>query len=970
MDIFETDDYTEFIAHYGVKYRSGRYEYGSGENPYQHDLDFIGRYKGLKAQGLSSGEIAKAMGIVNPRTGQPSSGRLRAQYGVALSNIKSYQYAKAKDLRDKGFTLQEIAKKMELPGESSVRNILNIDSKARNQMAQETANFFKQQIAEKGAIDIGAGVDKDINVPRERMNQAIYILEQEGYSVQGGRYAQATNPQQKTTMKALVPPGAPKDLIFHPEQIHSIVDYVSQDGGNTFHTTVAPASFDSKRLQIKYREDGGADMDGVIEVRRNKEDVSLGDSQYSQVRILVDGNKYLKGMAVYADDLPEGVDIRFNSSKSREKGIEGSLKAVKDDPKNPFGALIPPAGQSYYTDENGNQKLRVINKTRWEGQWDEWGDKLPSQFLSKQRQQLIDKQLKLSEANRAAELEEITKLENPAVKRKLLMQFAETCDKNAVNLYAAALPGQRYQVLLPVNSLSDKECFAPNYKDGTQIALVRFPHGGTFEIPILTVNNKNAEGRKRIGATAADAVGINKHNAEILSGADFDGDTVMCIPITNDVKITNSKPLAGLKDFDNKFEYPYRKGMKLMKSEDGKVDYTQKEMGMISNLITDMTLKDASTAEIEKAVKHSMVVIDAAKHKLNYMQSYADNDIATLKRKYQGHIGPDGRYHEGASTLISGAKSQVSVPARQGAPKIADDGSIYYTPADNLYYPVRKKNKANNTIELRTETGKKVVYNPADPVETAKLAPVKYVKEDGSIGYMSGDGTYKYKTKMRMMRSTAMAETKDARTLISKEGTEQEKAYANYANSLKALANAARKEYLITKDIPVNKEAKEKYSQEVKELIAQVNRAEKNAPRERMAQLHVAKELAKSLESYEDIHGAEMSKKDQGKLRQRLLEEGRAKYGAKREPVTINDRQWEAIQSGAINKTTLKKIVEYSDLDTLKERAMPRERRGLSTTQVSAIKAMRNSGYTTEQIADRFGVSTSTISNYLLGKEK
>ena len=60
------------------------------------------------------------MGIVNPRTGQPSSGRLRAQYGVALSNIKAYQYTKAKDLRDKGFTLQEIAKKMDLPGESSV----------------------------------------------------------------------------------------------------------------------------------------------------------------------------------------------------------------------------------------------------------------------------------------------------------------------------------------------------------------------------------------------------------------------------------------------------------------------------------------------------------------------------------------------------------------------------------------------------------------------------------------------------------------------------------------------------------------------------------------------------------------------------------------------------------------------------------------------------------------------------------
>lgn len=57
--------------------------------------------------------------------------------------------------------------------------------------------------------------------------------------------------------------------------------------------------------------------------------------------------------------------------------------------------------------------------------------------------------------------------------------------------------------------------------------MVRYPHGGTFEIPIIKDNNKQAEGKKVIGNTAKDAIGINSHVAERLSGADFDGDTVI-----------------------------------------------------------------------------------------------------------------------------------------------------------------------------------------------------------------------------------------------------------------------------------------------------------------------------------------------------------------------------------------------------------------------------------------------------------
>lgn len=115
---------------------------------------------------------------------------------------------------------------------------------------------------------------------------------------------------------------------------------------------------------------------------------------------------------------------------------------------------------------------------------------LSSQFLSKQPIQLIKKQLDLTYADAADEFSEICSLNNPTVKRKLLLDFADECDSAAVHLKAAALPRQSTQVILPLNAMKETEIFAPNYRDGEKVVLIRYPHGGTFEIPELTVNNK------------------------------------------------------------------------------------------------------------------------------------------------------------------------------------------------------------------------------------------------------------------------------------------------------------------------------------------------------------------------------------------------------------------------------------------------------------------------------------------------
>lgn len=523
----------DILMHYGMPRRSGRYPYGSGENPYQHSGDFLSRVQELKKSGMSETDIAKNMGLTTTQ--------LRTQMSLAKDERRALQVATAKGLREKGYSLNEIADKMGFANDSSVRSLLNEISENRMNQAKATADVLRKLIEEKGMIDVGTGVERELGVSKEKLNQALYMLELEGYPIYGGGVPQVTNPGKQTNIKVICPPGTEHKDIYDFENVHSVRDYISYDNGESFRKSFEyPASMDSKRLQIRYADQGGVDKDGVIELRRGVNDLSLGDSHYAQVRIMVDGTHYLKGMAVYSDNMPDGVDVIFNTNKKSGTPTKDVLKKIKDDPDNPFGSLIKEhGGQSYYDDPKGKytdpvtgkkQSLSLINKRAEEGDWGEWSKTLPSQFLSKQSLTLIKKQLGLAKADKQAEYDEICSLTNPTVKKALLKSFADDCDAAAVHLQAAALPRQKYQVILPLTTIKDNEVYAPNYKDGETVALIRYPHGGTFEIPILKVNNKLDEGKSVLGNTPADAIGINKKNADRLSGADFDGDTVMVIP--------------------------------------------------------------------------------------------------------------------------------------------------------------------------------------------------------------------------------------------------------------------------------------------------------------------------------------------------------------------------------------------------------------------------------------------------------
>ena len=890
----------DILMHYGVKRRSGRYPWGSGDSPYQRSGDFLSRVQELKKQGLSEKDIVESLGL-------DSTTQLRVAYTVAKNERRRLNIDRVKSLQKDGLNTSEIARAMDV-NESTVRSWLDEASADRMNKAVVTADILKKEISNKKIIDVGAGVERELGVSREKLEEAVYMLEAEGYGRYGVGLSQVTNPGKQTNTVVLCEPDITYGYVYkHPGEIQAVGDYHSIDGGKSFDKREYPASIDSSRVKIRYGDEGGSAKDGVIELRRGVQDLDLGNSHYAQVRILVDNDHYLKGMAMYSDDMPDGADIVFNTNKKSGTPKMDVMKKITNDPDNPFGAYIKANGQSKYIDADGNEKLSAINKLKEEGDWDTMSRNLSSQFLSKQPMSLIKKQLDLTYADAEATYDEICSLTNPTIKKQQLLEFANKCDSATVHLKAAALPRQETRVILPVTQLKDTEVYAPYLKNGEKVCLVRYPHGGTFEIPELTVNNKNPSAKSILG-NVTDAIGINSKVAERLSGADFDGDTVVVIPVNDKVRVKTTKALDDLKDFDPKTEYSTegKTGVRLLTK-----GQKQKEMGKVSNLITDMTLRGATEKEIARAVKHSMVVIDAEKHKLDYKQSEKDNGIAELRTKYQTKYDDDGNIvgGGGASTLISKKNQDVRVPERQGSGRIdKETGKVVYKESGRTYVDKNGKTVPATTVVKRMST------------------------------------------------------VDDVRTLSS--GTQQENAYADYANKMKALGNKARKEYTATGNLEYSSSARETYKNEVSSLNAKLNTAQKNAPRERRAQA-----IANSVVKAKQDANPDMDKKELGKIRTAAINDARASVGAsgKDSRIKLTDREWDAIQAGAVSDSKLTQILRYADPDDVKQRAMPKTTTQLSTAKMNKIKHMNASGYSVSEIAESCGVSASTVSKYLNG---
>lgn len=890
------------LRHYGTKRHSGRYPWGSGETPYQHEAWFIAEIENQKAAGmLSNKELAEYFGM--------TTREYIKQRSLAKTRVRNDLRERALEMSRKGLSNSEIARRLG-KNESTVRSLLKPVENQRQARIDAAKGIVDGYVSNGAYLDIGEGVAQGLGMPETQFELAVQALKNEkGYEEIVLYIPQVNDKNQTTTVKVLCPPGTTrKDVLNDKANIKVINERFVDTTGTNIYGLKPIKSISSKKVMVNYAEDGGKDKDGVIEIRRGAEGLDLGNANYAQVRIGVDGTHYLKGMAVYADDLPDGIDIRFNTNKHVGTPKADVFKKMEADPDNPFGAQIKAGGQKGY--------LNIVSE---EGDWNEWSRNIASQMLSKQPVALAKTQLNLAKAEKTREFEEIQSLDNPTLRRYLLNQFGDQCDTASVNLKAASMPRQASKVLLPLTTLRDNEVYAPSFRDGETLVLIRYPHGGRFEIPEVVNRTSNPEGRKVLGTSAIDAIGVNSKIAAQLSGADFDGDTVVVIP-NNKHNIKTSPAIKDLIEFEPKELYKATSDtpriFEKVKGADGKEhrvktdktispDKKQNEMGVASNLITDMTIKGAPLEHIVRAVKYSMVVIDSEKHNLDYKKAAKDFDISSLQKLYQDKgVDDSGKHHYGgASTLISQAKSVRHIP------------------------------KVKRNYKPDEETGE-ITYRPHE----RQFWTDNFGKQ------------HSYTTKMPAMRTV-----KDANELSS--GQRIESVYAEYANYMKALGNKARKTALAIKDIDYSKSAAEKYAPEVARIKAAVREAKAHAPLERKAQILANIEVELKQKELGDV-----TKKQAKKIKSQALAKARQSLGGGRPKIDITPGTWEAVQAGAFRKTTLEDMFRFSDQDTLKKLAMPRTERGFSTGQLALIKARLAAGYTQAEVADMMGVSPSTIS--------
>jgi len=944
-----------FLVHWGTPRHSGRYPWGSGKDP-QRSKSFGTQVSELKKKGMSEPEIAKALGLKN-------STELRAKIHMESEAKYGAQLAMARRLKAKQYSDVAIAKRMGV-SPNTVKNLLLPETQERHRINEATKEMLQKQADEKGMIDIGTGAHLQIGVTKTKMDVSIAELEQKGYVVTNIQTPQLGT-SNKTTVRVLMSPDtmtkAREDYVIrdadkwnkkskdeqdatiayvyaakNSADIRMITDW-SSDGGQTYKSVNPPVSIDSKRIKVQFDDDtpSGSDMDGIIQIRRGVADLALPpDKHYAQVRIAVDETHYMKGMAIYSDNMPDGVDVVYNSNKNSSVGKLGAMKKMnttiegddgaaiyldKDGKQkiNEFGASIR---QITYTDKNGKEQQSALNIVGFvgkqdsgvEGSWQTWSKTLSSQFLSKQAPELAKQQLNLAYLDQKDLFDQYSKITQPAVKQRLLDSFADDCDSKAVHLKAAAMPRQTSNVIIPINSLKDNECYSPNYRDGEQLVLIRYPHAGTFEIPVVTNNTRNTEGRNILG-NSTDAIGITSKTADKLSGADFDGDTVITIPYNSKtIKVTPS--LKELENFNPKTAYPKYPGMPIITNK-----VKQQEMGKVSNLITDMTVKGAPLDEIARAVKHSMVVIDAEKHELNYKQSYIDNGIAELKVKYQGGTLSNPR---GASTLISRAASEQRVDKRKALTKEQAEAT-----GRTL---VRK-----NTYSVDTKTGAKV------------FAPT-------GEGYTNTKGKFV----RSQIKSTKMYEADDARKLMSKDPATIEIVYADYANAMKALGDLARKESASIKMTAYSPSAKATYAKEVASLNAKLRLALSNAPLERQVHLVGNKIIATKRAANPDMDAAQIKK-----LKGQTLADMRERIGASKQRIQITPKEWEAIEAGAISNSLLSQILNNTKLEDVQALATPQSQITMTPSKIARARIYLQQGRTLAEVADALGVSVTTLSN-------
>ena len=137
--------------------------------------------------------------------------------------------------------------------DSSVRALLNENTASNKNKALATAEALKKELAVKGALDVGEGVEQQLGVSKGVLQEALFILETEGYNRYGVGVPQVNDPKKRTITPVIsVPDIEQRDAYQNLDIIKSVGDYHSSDGGASWDKREYPASIDSSRVKVLY----------------------------------------------------------------------------------------------------------------------------------------------------------------------------------------------------------------------------------------------------------------------------------------------------------------------------------------------------------------------------------------------------------------------------------------------------------------------------------------------------------------------------------------------------------------------------------------------------------------------------------------------------------------------------------------------------------------------------------------------
>ena len=175
LDEIANPEIADFLEHYGTPRHSGRYPWGSGEDPYQHNSDFLRTVSELKKQGLSEKDISTYCGY-------ESITKYRADLSRASNDKRSADQAMAIRLHEKGYSNVAGAEKIGI-SEATFRNYIKNTENRRTQINNEICESLKEQLKEKGCIDVGSGVENQLGISDQRRKNCLQMLEDDGYVI-------------------------------------------------------------------------------------------------------------------------------------------------------------------------------------------------------------------------------------------------------------------------------------------------------------------------------------------------------------------------------------------------------------------------------------------------------------------------------------------------------------------------------------------------------------------------------------------------------------------------------------------------------------------------------------------------------------------------------------------------------------------------------------------------------------------